>query len=101
MSWQLFFGPGSEQLTYGIIAPSAAWAVIVSFDEKRARWLTLTAWAMLALLPSGDVEKAVLRVFPAGRLLLPLAVLLFAAWLIWHERGPLRQEQQEWPCGEA
>ena len=58
VSWQLFFGPGTEQLTYGIIAPSASWAVIVSFDEKRARWLTVTAWAMLALFSSGDVENA-------------------------------------------
>ena len=66
-SWQLFFGPGTEQLTYGIIAPSASWAVMVSFAEKRARWLTVTAWAMLALLPSGDIEKAVLPFFPPER----------------------------------
>ena len=86
-AWQLFLGPGTEQLTYGIIAPSAAWAVMASFAERRARWLTVTAWAMLALLPSGDIENAVLKVFPAGTILLPLAVLLFVAWLVWHERG--------------
>jgi len=91
VSWQLFFGPGAEQLTYGIIAPSASWAVIVSFAEKQARWLTVTAWAMLALLPSGDIERAVLLAFPAGKILLPLGVVLFAAWLIWHERGTNRQ----------
>jgi alpha-1,2-mannosyltransferase len=89
-AWQLLFGPGTEQLTYGLIAPAASWAVIVSFDEKRARWLTVTAWAMLALLPSGDIEKAVVGVFPAGKTLLPLGVVLFAAWLVWHERGPSR-----------
>jgi hypothetical protein len=85
-SWQLLFGPGTEQLTYGIIAPSASWAVMVSFAEKRARWLTVTAWAMLALLPSGDIENAVLRVFPAGKILLPLGVVLLVAWLVSHER---------------
>lgn len=85
-AWQLFLGPCTEQLTYGIIAPSTAWAVIVSFDEKRARWLTITACAMLALLPSGDIETAVLQVSPAGKALLPVAVLLFVVWLIWHER---------------
>ena len=74
-SWQLFLGPGTEQLTYGIIAPSASWAVLVSFAEKRARWLMVTAWAMLALLPSGDVEKALLPLFPAGVILLPLSVV--------------------------
>jgi len=86
--WQLLLGPGTEQLTYGLIAPSASWAVMVSFKEKRARWLAVTAWAMLALLPSGDIENTVLLAFPAGRLLLPLGVVLFAAWLVWHERGP-------------
>jgi hypothetical protein len=87
VSWQLLFGPGTEQLTYGIIAPSASWAVLVSFAEKKARWLTATAWAMLALLPAGDVEKAVLKIFPAGMILLPIGVVLFVAWLVWHERG--------------
>ena len=83
-AWQLFLGPGTEQLTYGIIAPSAAWAVMVSFAEKRARWLTVTAWAMLALLPSGDIEKAVLPLFPAGRSCCRLA---YASCAVWHERG--------------
>lgn len=86
-SWQLFLGPGTEQLTYGIIAPSAAWGVMVSFAEKRMRWLTATACAMLALLPSGDIEKAVVRLYPDGMILLPLGVVLFVAWLVWHERG--------------
>ncbi|MFZ1936310.1 MAG: glycosyltransferase family 87 protein [Thermoguttaceae bacterium] len=99
-SWQLLFGPGTEQLTYGIIAPSASWAVIVSFDEKRARWLTVTAWAMLALFSSGDLEMLVRLVLPAGKILLPLGVVLFAAWLLWHERGPLDREQQS-PRGAA
>jgi hypothetical protein len=86
VSWQLLFGPGTEQLTYGIIAPSASWAVLVSFAEKRARWLCVTAWAALALLPAGDVEQFVLQAFPFGMILLPLSVVLFVAWLVWHER---------------
>ena len=86
-SWQLFFGPAAEQLTYGIIAPSASWAVIVSVDEKRARWLTLTAWAILALLASGEIERLVTRFFPGGVILLPLGVLLVVGWLVWHECG--------------
>jgi hypothetical protein len=85
-SWQLLFGPGTEQLTYGIIAPATSWAVLVSFAEKKARWLTVAAWAMLALLAAGDIEKPILAVFPAGRILLPLGVVLFVAWLVWHSR---------------
>jgi hypothetical protein len=87
VSWQLLFGPGTEQLTYGIIAPSASWAVLVSIVERRAVWLTRMAWAMLALLPSGDIEQAVLGVFSGAKALAPLGVVLFVAWLIWHERG--------------
>ena len=87
VAWQLLFGPGTEQLTYGIIAPSASWAVLVSIAERRAVWLTCTAWAMLALLPSGDIERALLGIFCGARALAPLGVALFVAWLIWHERG--------------
>ena len=86
-AWQLLFGPATEQLTYGIIAPAAAWAVLVSFAEKKARWLTLAAWTLLALMPSGDIERAVLRVFPAGKILLPFGVVLFVVWLAWHEHA--------------
>ncbi len=86
-SWQMLFGPATEQLTYIIIAPSAGWAVMVSLAEKRARWLTVTAWAILALLAAGDIENAVLDVFPAGKVLLPTGVVLFVGWLVWHERG--------------
>ena len=87
-SWQMLFGPATEQLTYGIIAPSASWAVLVSFAEKRARWLTVTAWTILTLLPAGDIENVVVDIFSAGKILLPLGVVLFVAWLVWHERGP-------------
>jgi alpha-1,2-mannosyltransferase len=87
VSWQLLFGPGTEQLTYGIIAPSASWAVLVSLAEKKARWLTWTAYAALTYLPAHDVEKAVLGAFPAGMILLPIGVVLFVVWLVWHERG--------------
>jgi hypothetical protein len=87
-AWQLLFGPGAEQLTYGILAPSASWAVLVSYAEKKARWLTTTVWAMLMLFGSGDIESMACQVFPAGKILMPLAVVLFLAWLLWHERGP-------------
>ncbi len=87
VAWQLLFGPGTEQLTYGIIAPSASWAVLLSIAERRAVWLTCTAWAMLARLPSGDIERALLGIFCGARALAPLGVALFVGWLIWHERS--------------
>jgi hypothetical protein len=65
--------------------------VLVSFAEKKARWLALTAWAMLALLPAGDIEQAVGMIVPGGKALLPLGVALFVVWLVWHERGGVPQ----------
>ncbi len=85
-AWQLLFGPGTEQLTYGIIAAPVAWAVLVSFAERRARWLTVGVWIMLVFLPAGDLEQTLLLVFPAGKMLLPLSVVPFVAWLVWYER---------------
>jgi hypothetical protein len=83
--WQLLCGPGTEQLTYGIVAPSASWALIVAFAEKRARPLMLSSWAILSLLPAGDIEQALLRVLPAAKALLPLGTLLLASWLLWRQ----------------
>ena len=90
ISWQLLFGPGTEQLTYPAMAPAASWAVLTSFAERKARWLTVAAFAVLTLLPSGDFEKVAVRfLHGGGMVLLPLAVLLLVAWLVWHERGPV------------
>jgi len=45
--WQLLFGPGTEQVTYGIIAPSMAWSVAATFGSKqRGHVLALTACAI-------------------------------------------------------
>jgi len=96
-AWQLSFGPSVEQLTYGILAPAASWAVLVSYGERKARWLTTTVWTVLTLFGSGDIESAACRVFPAAKILMPLAVVLFLVWLLWHERGPVRMPEQRLP----
>ncbi len=41
--WQLLLGPGSERLTFLIIAPFAAWSVITSYLERRHFWLAVAA----------------------------------------------------------
>lgn len=102
-AWQLFLGPGTEQLTYGLIAPAASWALLQSFAEKKARWLASSAWLLLTLMPAGDIEKS------AGRLLArlslpgeslamtfaPLGVVLFVVWLVWHEWGRCQENASE------
>ena len=56
------FGPGhrAAHLRHHC-AGRPAWAVLVSFPEKRARWLTTAALAMTALLASGDFESGLPR----------------------------------------
>jgi hypothetical protein len=91
-SWQLLFGPGAEQLTYGLIAPSVAWALMTSFAEKKNRlWLTIT-WLILVLFSCGEIETPMIRLHPAFAMLLPLSVISFVVWLIYHEsliRSPM------------
>jgi hypothetical protein len=88
--WQLLFGPGTELLTYGLIAPSAAWAVLVSFSEQRHRLWTTVNWMIPAFLSCGDIEAALIGLRPGFAMLLPLGVASYAAWLIYHERGGVR-----------
>ncbi|MGA2796211.1 MAG: glycosyltransferase family 87 protein [Thermoguttaceae bacterium] len=86
VSWQLLFGPGSEQLTYGIIAPSAAWAVLVSIEEQKHRLWTILTWLTLVLCSCGEIETPLIKhLHPAFAMLLPLSVASFAVWLVWHE----------------
>jgi alpha-1,2-mannosyltransferase len=97
-SWQLLFGPGSEQITYGIIAPSAAWAVMVSFEKRKNRretpgrrfalifhrgW-TLVTWLILGLFGMGDIENPLAKLNSAAIMLLPLGTVMFVSWLLIH-----------------
>jgi hypothetical protein len=83
--WQLLFGPGTERVTYSLVAPSLAWAVVTSHAEHRVRaWATGT-WLVLAAFGYGDIEKALVHVLPAGTTMLPVGVILFVGWLLWHE----------------
>ncbi len=80
VGWQLLFGPGNEQMTYGLIAPMASWAVIESFDIKRLRGLAVTAWLVTALLGTGAFERAVISFFPYAPTILPSVV--FVVWFL-------------------
>jgi hypothetical protein len=47
---------------------------------------------VLGLLGYGDIEKTLLNFFPAAKTLLPLGIVMYAIWLIKHERGPILQD---------
>jgi len=85
LGWQLLFGPGSERLTYLILAPAASWAVVESFAHQRLRSVSLSAWLTSGLLGTGAVERAILPYFPAAPIIMPLGALAFVVWLVaWH-----------------
>lgn len=87
--WQLLFGPGTEEITYGIIAPSAAWAVMVSFSQQKMgfasifqRGWTVLTWLLLGLCGMGDIENPLIKFLPAAKMILPIAVLMYLGWLL-------------------
>jgi hypothetical protein len=82
VSWQLLFGPGSERLTYQIMAPIATWALIASWGERRGRWMTLPAWLCVGILGTGAVERALLPVWSGAKCILPFGVIIFLVWLV-------------------
>ena len=82
--WQLLVGPGTERLTYNIIAPALAWAVLTCFYNGRQRaWITV-AYLTTYLLGVGGVERFLTHWWPAATALEPIGVLIFATWLVYH-----------------
>ncbi len=55
-AWQLLLGPGTERLTYNIIAPALAWAVLSAYRDGAAIWSTLT-YATTFVLGIGGMER--------------------------------------------
>ncbi len=83
-AWQLLLGPGTERLTYNIIAPALAWAVLEAYLTRRGRaWITAT-FITTFILGIGGVERLLVGFAPAATALEPLGVLMFAGWLVWH-----------------
>jgi hypothetical protein len=96
-AWQLLFGPGTERLTYNLIAPALAWGVLTAFRARRGRaWITAT-YLTTYLLGLGGVERLLSRVVPLATALEPIGVLMFAAWLVFHAAAaekPLDEAKQ-------
>lgn len=80
--WQLLFGPGTERLTYGIIAPAAALAVVDSVASGRRRSLAWAVWLLTGLLGTGEAERAFLKLWSGAEIMTPVGVMLLGVWLI-------------------
>lgn len=87
-SWQLLFGPGTERLTYILVAPMVSWAVLASWQSGRYRALAVGAWILITMFSMGAVERLVVKITIWGRALLPVGVAVFAVWLVLHETVP-------------
>jgi hypothetical protein len=83
--WQLLLGPGSERLTYGIVAPFASWAVLRSFQTARGRTLALASWLFAGPLGTGEAERLLMRLSPAAPVLVPCSIILLASWFLLYE----------------
>jgi hypothetical protein len=83
-AWQLLMGPGTERLTYNLIAPALAWGVLTCFHSGRQRAWISAAYLATYLLGIGGVERLLMHLWPAATALEPVGVLIFAAWLAWH-----------------
>ncbi len=83
-AWQLLFGPGSERLTFLIIAPFAAWSLMTTYFERRNFRLALVAFVTMFIFGSGGMERILVRVLPAAVAIQPIGVILFCIWLVRH-----------------
>jgi hypothetical protein len=90
-AWQLLFGPGTERLTYNLIGPALAWAVLAAFQARRGRVWIVATYLTTYLLGLGGVERLLTSQIPLAIALEPIGVLMFAAWLI--VSGRSRNEQ--------
>jgi hypothetical protein len=88
LTWQLLVGPGTERLTFGIMAPLMAWAIVESLRRGRGTILSTTAYLLLFVLGTGDVETALLPYLSWSPALAPGGSLLFLGWLLTYFRAP-------------
>lgn len=81
--WELLFGPGSEQNTYGVVLPLVGWAALFTRDRRYERYWVAATFTAMALLSCGDVESGLGKLFPGIRAVLPATAASFAVWLTW------------------
>ncbi len=81
-SWQLLLGPGTERLTYILIAPALAWGMIASYTVQRGRvWITL-AFCATYIFDFGRLEHYLAGISPLALAVQPCGVLIFVGWLL-------------------
>lgn len=81
-AWQLMLGPGTERLTYILVAPSLAWATVASYSAGRGRfWITL-ALITTYIFDLTGLERMTVSAWPAVLIVQPCGVIFFLGWLL-------------------
>jgi Glycosyltransferase family 87 len=91
--WQLLCGPGTERLTYGILAPCGALAVLESQRLGRLRFWAVTAWLFTGILGTGEFERIFLRFWSGAEIMTPLGVIGLAIWQFSYDLLPTARLQ--------
>ncbi len=88
-AWQLLFGPGTERLTYGLVAPAMSWGIVSCYQQRKvpgmlwAGYFVASTFALVYLIGAGHLERWLLPYTTLVMALEPLGIALFAAWLVW------------------
>ncbi len=100
--WQVLLGPGSERLTYILVAPAMAWSAVQAWEgTRRGRGICWASLAIVVVVGSGGVERSLLGVWSGARALQPLGLALYAVWLAWSEWEAVRRERREGATAEG
>ena len=91
-AWQLTVGPGTERLTFSIVAPFLSWAVLTSIHRGRQRLSSHAAWWLVTIFGLGAVERALRPLLFFAPALKPIGVLVFAVWIAFH---PWHEEERD------
>ena len=86
---QLLFGPGTERLTYMIVAPFAAWAMMTSYLERRNFVRRPLCLQQCSFWSPGFAERFLIRSIPASVAVQPIGVIMFAT-----AAAPTRRNEQ-------
>lgn len=98
--WQLVFGPATERNTFGLIAPLTSWGLITALEERRGRALMVAAFVLATTVHFGMIERALLNLSPAVVAIHPIAIMLFASWLVyWAVQQPQPDMSRRQACG--
>ncbi len=85
--WQMTFGPATERMTFGLIAPLSSWGLATAIQQRHRRLLMAAAFVLMTAANFGAIERALMDSFPLVLAAHPVGAMLFFAWFLdWNQR---------------